>query len=290
MRLEPTAGSRTADRRAPGQDTVLIEPAGGWRLPNLREVANSADLVYFLAKRDVAVRYKQTVVGALWAVLQPLLLAGIFSVFLGQLTDVPSEGTPYALFALAGMTMWLFVANAMARCSESTVSSANLISKVYFPRIAIPLAAVMVPVIDFVAAFFVLVSILVIAGETPGPQLVLAPIVFAVALAITLGIGLWLSAIVVRYRDVSLVVPFLIQVLLFVTPILYPVSLIPDSYQALYSLNPLVGVLEAFRWTVLPDAPAPGTLMLISAITGLALLVTGLVYFTRAERRFADVI
>jgi lipopolysaccharide transport system permease protein len=269
---------------------VVVEPYTGWRLPDLRELTRSADLLYFLAKRDAAVRYKQTLVGALWAVLQPLLLAAIFSVFLGQLTDVPSGGTPYALFALAGMTMWLFVANATARCSESTVSSANLISKVYFPRIAIPVAAVMVPVIDFVAAFVVLVAILVIAGEAPGPQVVLAPFVFAVALAITLGIGLWLSAIVVRYRDVSLVVPFLIQVLLFVTPILYPLSLIPDDYQALYSLNPLVGVLEAFRWTVLPDAPAPGTLMLISAGTGLVLLVTGLMYFTRAERRFADVI
>ena len=187
----------------------------------------------------------------------PCSLAGIFSVFLGQLTNIPSEGTPYALFALAGMTMWLFVANATSRCADSTLQSANLISRVYFPRIAVPLSAVMVPVIDFVAGLIVLVTILTVAGETPEVKLLLAPAVFVMALAITLGIGLWLSAIVVRYRDVSLVVPFLIQVTLFVTPILYPLSLIPDDYQALYSLNPLVGVLEAFRWTVLPDAPAP---------------------------------
>ena len=289
MTAHPTPETAAVEQSA-SEATVVIEPVSGWTLPSLRDIWGSADLVYFLAKRDVTVRYKQTVVGALWAVLQPLLLAGVFSVFLGQLTNIPSEGTPYALFALAGMTMWLFVANATSRCADSTLQSANLISRVYFPRIAVPLSAVMVPVIDFVAGLIVLVTILTVAGETPEVKLLLAPAVFVMALAITLGIGLWLSAIVVRYRDVSLVVPFLIQVTLFVTPILYPLSLIPDDYQALYSLNPLVGVLEAFRWTVLPDAPAPGTLMLVPAVTGLVLLVTGLLYFHRAERRFADVI
>lgn len=270
--------------------TTVIEPPSGWPRPRLAEVWHSADLVYFLARRDVAVRYKQTAVGALWAVLQPLLLAGIFTVFLGQLTDVPSEGTPYALFALTGMVMWLFIANAMARCSESTIASSDLISKVYFPRMAVPLSAVFAPVVDFVAAFAVLVLVLIVAGETPEPQILLVPVVFLVAIGMTVGVGLWLSATVVRYRDVSLVVPFLIQVFLFVTPILYPLSLVPDSYQALYALNPLVGVLETFRWTVLPDASAPGLLLLISAGMGAVLLVTGLFYFTRAEVRFADVI
>jgi lipopolysaccharide transport system permease protein len=270
--------------------TTLIEPPTGWPRPPLREIWQSADLVYFLARRDVAVRYKQTAIGALWAVLQPVLLAGIFTIFLGQLTDVPSEGTPYALFALTGMVMWLFVANAIARCSESTISSSDLISKVYFPRMAVPLSAVMAPVVDFVAAFVVLVVVLLVAGETPGIQILLVPVVFAVAVLMTLGVGLWLSATVVRYRDVSLVVPFVIQVLLFTTPILYPLSLVPDGYQALYALNPLVGVLETFRWAVLPDASAPGLLLLISAGTGGLLLVTGLYYFTRAQARFADVI
>ena len=148
----------------------------------------------------------------------------------------------------------------------------------------------MVPVVDFFTSFVVLVTILTIAGETPEPQILLAPFVFLTAFAITLGIGLWLSALVVRYRDVSLIVPFTIQVALFITPILYPLSLIPDQYQTLYSLNPLVGVLEAFRWTVLPGAAAPGALMVVPAVTGVVLLVTGLLYFVRAERRFADVI
>jgi lipopolysaccharide transport system permease protein len=267
-----------------------IAPASGWRAPVARDLLGHGDLVYFLAKRDVTVRYKQTAVGALWAVLQPLLLAGIFSLFLGQLTDVPSDGTPYALFALAGMTIWLFVAGALARCSESTLASSELISKVYFPRIVVPVAALAAPVADFAAAFIVLVVILVVTGHAPGPELLLAPAVFVLAAGIALGIGLWLSALVVRYRDVSLVVPFLILVLLFVTPILYPLSLVPDEWQTLYSLNPLVGVMEAFRWTALSDAPAPGLELLLSVGTGLVLLVTGLFYFARAEQRFADVI
>ena len=267
-----------------------IGPISGWHLPRPNEIWRHVDLIYFLAKRDVTVRYKQTVVGALWAVLQPLLLAAIFSVFLGQLSNVPSEGAPYALFALSGMTIWLFVSGAISRCSDSTLASSELISKVYFPRIVVPLAAVAAPVVDFCAAFLVLVVVLVATGHAPGIQLLLAPVVFAVAVGIVLGIGLWLSALVVRYRDVSLGVPFLIQVMLFVTPILYPLSLVPDQYRALYALNPLVGVLETFRWTVLPDAAAPGALLLVSAATGLVLLVSGLVYFSRAEQRFADVI
>jgi lipopolysaccharide transport system permease protein len=267
-----------------------IAPAAGWRLPVARDLLGHADLVYFLAKRDVTVRYKQTAVGTLWAVLQPLLLAGVFSVFLGQLTDVPSGDTPYALFALAGMTIWLFVAGAIGRCSESTLASSELISKVYFPRIVVPVAALAAPVADFVAALVVLLMILTTTGHPPGPEVLLVPAVFGLAAAIALGIGLWLSALVVRYRDVSLVVPFLILVLLFVTPILYPLSLVPDEYQTLYSLNPLVGVMETFRWTVLADAPAPGQALLLSVGASLLLLVTGLFYFARAEQRFADVI
>lgn len=267
-----------------------IVPPGGWRLPALRGAVSYGDLVYFLAKRDVTVRYKQTLVGALWAVIQPLLLAGIFSAFLGQLTDVPSGGAPYALFALTGMTMWLFLAGAIGRTSESTLASAELISKVYFPRMVVPLAALAAPVTDFAAAFVVLLVLLVATGHAPGPEVVLAPAVFALAVLIVFGMGLWLSALVVRYRDVSLAIPFLILVLLFLTPILYPLSLIPDGYHTLYSLNPLVGVMETFRWTMLSDAPGPGASLPISVATGLLLLVSGLFYFARAEQRFADVI
>jgi lipopolysaccharide transport system permease protein len=259
-------------------------------MPDLGELARSGDLLYFLAKRDVTVRYKQTAIGAVWAVIQPLLRAGIFTIFLGQLTDIPSGGAPYALFALSGMTMWLFLSGAISRSAESTLSSRDLIAKVYFPRLAVPLAAVAAPAADFLAAFVVLLVILVVAGEIPGPQVFLAPLVFAMALAIALGIGLWLSALVVRYRDVSLAVPFAIQVLLFITPILYPLSLVPEEYRTVYALNPLAGLLETFRWTVLPDASPPGLTLLVSVATGAVLVGGGLMFFGRAEQRFADVI
>ena len=268
----------------------MIEPVSGWSFPDLRELWHSADLVYYLAKRDVTVRYKQTAVGALWAILQPLLLAAVFSIFLGRVAKVSSGDTPYGLFALTGMTIWLFFSTAIARCADSTISSSSLISKVYFPRIAIPIAAILPPVVDFLAAFAVLVVALLVFGSPPEVKILLAPLVFAVAVAIAAGAGFWLSAIIVRYRDVSNAVTFMITVMLFVTPILYPLSLIPDSYQPLYALNPLVGVLETFRWTVLPGADAPGLLLLAPAGTAVLLIVSGLTYFQHAERRFADVI
>jgi lipopolysaccharide transport system permease protein len=274
----------------PAKAVTEIVPPAGWRLPDLRGLAGHSDLIYFLAKRDVTVRYKQTLVGAFWAVLQPLLLALIFTLVLGQLTDVPSGGTPYGLFALAGMTMWLFVAGAIGRCSDSTLASSEMISKVYFPRVILPLAALAVPAVDFGAALAVLLVILAATGHLPGPEVLLVPAVFLMAAGVALGIGLWLSALVVRYRDVSLAVPFLLLVFLFSTPILYPLSLVPDHYQTLLSLNPLVGVMEAFRWTVLEDAPGPGVSVLISAGVGALLLTSGMVYFARAEQRFADVI
>jgi lipopolysaccharide transport system permease protein len=269
---------------------TVIRPPSGLALPNLRELWHSADLVYLLAKRDITIRYRQTAVGILWAVLQPLILTAIFAVFLGHLANVPSGETPYALFALTGMTLWLVLASGISGISESTVASSELISKVYFPRIVVPVAALIPPIVDFAVSFTVLIGALLVAGETLQPRLLLAPVVFAVGATFALGIGLWLSAIVVRYRDVTLIIPFLILVLLFTSPILYPLSLVPDDYQTVYSLNPLVGVLEAFRWTVLPDAPAPGVLVLVPAVVGVVLVITGLLYFTRAERRFADVI
>jgi lipopolysaccharide transport system permease protein len=272
------------------ENVRVVTPPSGWPLPNLRDIWHSADLIYFLAKRDITIRYRQTIAGALWAVLQPLILTAIFWVFLGRLAKVSSGHTPYALFALTGMTMWLFIASGLARCSDSTVASAALISKVYFPRIAVPLSALAAPVVDFTAAFIVLIAALLITGTGVEPQLILAPVVFLVAAAVTLGVGLWLSAIVVRFRDVSLLVPFFVMVMLWVTPILYPLSLIPAGYRTVYSLNPLVGVMETFRWTVLPGAPAPGLLLLAPAATALVLLASGLLYFTRAEQRFADVI
>jgi homopolymeric O-antigen transport system permease protein len=274
----------------PEEQVTVIRPPSGWAPPNLRELWHSADLVYFLAKRDVTIRYRQTAIGVLWAVLQPLILTAIFAIFLGRLAKVPSDGVPYALFALTGMTMWLFLSGSISKCSESTVASAALISKVYFPRLVVPIAALMPPLVDFAVAFVVLVAALLISGEGLQVQILLVPVVLGVAAMLTLGIGLWLSAIIVRFRDVTVMVPFALMVILWTSPILYPLSLIPEGSRDIYALNPFVGLLETFRWTVLPGAASPGLLLLVPAVMGLVLLVSGALYFGRAERRFADVI
>lgn len=267
------------------------EPAGRWSLPRLREVWEHRELVYFLGRRDIAIRYKQAALGAAWVILQPVLLALVFTVFLSLLGSRVAPGdTPAAVFALTGMTLWLFFATAMARTTESTVTNVELISKVYFPRLVIPVAALAQPAFDFAVSFVVLLVVLVCFGVLPGTAILALPAVLALALVLALGVGLWMSALVVRYRDVKFVVPFLIQTLIFVTPVLYPLALVPDRFQALYSLNPLVGVMEGFRWALLPDAPAPGLVMLVPAATGLILLIGGLLYFHRAESSFADYI
>jgi lipopolysaccharide transport system permease protein len=269
----------------------INEARSAWSLPSLADVWDHRELIWYLGRRDIAVRYKQTVVGVAWAVAQPLLLAAIFSVFLGVIARTPPSGdTPYPLYALTGMTMWFFFTAAMSRASDSTVSSVELISKVYFPRVIIPLAALIQPAVDFAIATSVLLAVMVAYGVVVGVHALMVPVVFALAAATALGIGLWMSALVVRYRDVRHVVPYLVQVMLFVTPVLYPLSLIPANYRLLYSLNPLVGVMEAWRWALLPGSPAPGALLVVPVVSGIVLIVSGLFYFQRAQASFADVI
>jgi lipopolysaccharide transport system permease protein len=261
---------------------ALVRPATVWRF---------RELVYFLARRDVAIRYKQSAIGVAWAILQPVLLAIVFSVFLGLLAKVPSDyGVPYPVFAVAGLVLWLFFSLSVSRSAESAVSSGNLISKVWFPRIVIPVAAVLPPTMDFVIAFFVVVITMLIYGVTPAPTILLMPLIIPLVLATALGFGIWLAALNVRYRDVGVAVPFLIQVGLFVTPIIYPYSLVPANVHALYALNPMVGVLELYRWMLFANAPFPGWLILVPVVMAAIALVTGSRYFQRTERTFADVI
>jgi lipopolysaccharide transport system permease protein len=239
----------------------------------------------------VSIRYRQTLIGTVWAILQPLLLAVVFSVFLGHFAKVPSGGgVPYPVFAVTGMAMWLYFSQAMQFASDSTVNSRELIGKVWFPRLLIPIAAVLPPANDFVPAFNVALIVELVYGVVPPLQILLVPVLALLTMFVALGIGLWLSALNVRYRDVRLIVPFVIMVGLFVTPIVYPFSVVPDSVQAIYALNPMVGVLEAYRWMLFPHYDWPGTLLLIPVATSLLLLVTGALYFARAEREFADVI
>lgn len=285
----------TVDESAPARGIALrtrtITPPTGWHLPDLRELWEFRDLAYFLVRRDVMIRYRQTLIGTVWAILQPLLLAGVFTLFLGYLAKVPSGGNvPYPVFAVTGMSMWLYFSQAMLLASDSTVSSRELISKVWFPRLVIPIAAVIPPALDFIPAFLVAIVVMLAYGITPDVQILLVPFLAVLTLMTALGLGLWLSALNVRYRDVRIVVPFLVQVGLFVTPIVYPFTLVPEAAKPFYALNPMVGVLETFRWMLFPDADFPGLLLLIPIATSVLLLISGLIYFTRAERTFADVI
>ena len=275
----------------PAARITQITPAKGFSFPSLREIWGHRDLVYVLVRRDVAIRYKQTVIGAFWAILQPLLLAAVFTIFFGILAKVPSEaGVPYPVFAVSGMVMWLFFSAAMTGASQSTMANKELISKVYFPRVIIPLAAVVSPAVDFALGLVVVVVVMLLYGLTPEIQALLLPLLVLFALLTALGIGLWLSALHVKYHDIQHVIPFLVLVGLFITPIVYPFELVPEAVRPLYAINPMVGVLETYRWMLFSESPWPGAVMAIPVITSAVLLVTGALYFQRAERGFADVI
>jgi len=268
----------------------VLEPAVGWRLPDLKEAWTHRDLLYFLVRRDVVVRYKQAVIGVLWAVLQPVLLAGVFAVFFGLLAKVPSEtGVPYPLFVLTGMIVWLSFSKAVELGAASLVSNEQLISKIYCPRIIIPVAAIIPPWIDFAIGFVVTICVGLAYGFVPSIGILAAPVFVLLAMFTAFGAGLWLAALNVRYRDISVVVPFVLLVGLFITPIVYPFDLVPNELQPLYAINPMVGVLEGFRWSLL-GADWPGFLLLIPVAVSAVLVLGGALYFRRAERSFADVI
>ena len=270
---------------------TVIEPVKGWSWPNWSELWGHRELIYVLARRDVAILYKQSVIGAAWAVVQPLLLAGVFSLFFGLLAKIDTgTDVPYPVFAVLGMVTWLYFASALLKVTNSTVDSAPLISKVYFPRLVIPVAAVMAPTVDFAVGMVVGLVVTLAYGVVPPLQVVLLPLIVPCVLAVTLAFGLWLAAIHVKYRDIGNVVSFAILVGLFITPIVYPFSNIPDAYHLLYGLNPMVGVLELMRWMVLPGSDFPAQLLVVTVVESAVLIVTGILYFGRAEREFADVI
>ena len=269
----------------------VIDPPRGFATPDVGELWRYRDLVALLVRRDIAVRYRQTFVGALWAVVQPLGLAAVFSIFLGKFARVPSQGEiPYPVYALSGMVMWLYLSTALTRASESTVSAGALLSKVYFPRLLIPVTAVIPPAVDFAVAFFVLLGVMLAYGVVPAVSVVLIPIALALAMATALGFGLWFSAIAVRYRDVQHLVPFMLTVALFCTPIVYPFDLVPDGLQPVYALNPAVGVLELYRWMLFGEMAASAWIVAIPVGMSVILLVTGVLWFERAQRSFADLI
>jgi lipopolysaccharide transport system permease protein len=273
-----------------GVVAVRIEPSRGWRALHLGELWEYRELLYFLTWRDIKVRYKQTALGAAWAILQPVLTMVVFSLFFGRLARVPSDGIPYPIFAFAALVPWTFFANALNQSANSLVQSANLIKRVYFPRLAIPLSSVLSGVVDFVLAFLVLLGMMLYFGAFPTANVVWLPLLLLLAVVTSLGVGLWLSALNVQFRDVHHVVPFVIQFWMFATPIAYPSSLLPEPWRTVYGINPMVGVVEGFRWALLGADTAPGPMILVSALAAIAFLVSGAFYFRRMEKTFADVV
>ena len=236
------------------------------------------------------VRYKQTALGAAWAIIQPFFTMLVFSLFFGRLANIPSDNIPYPLFSFAALVPWTFFANGLGQSSDSLVGNANLIKKVYFPRLVVPFAAVLSGVVDFALAFVVLLVMMLFYGRVPTINVIWLPLLLLLALITALGVGLWLSALNVEYRDVRYVVPFLTQFWLFATPIAYPSSLLSEPWRTLYGLNPMVGVVEGFRWALVGTDTAPGAIVLVSALAALAILISGSYYFRRMEQTFADVV
>ena len=269
---------------------TLIHPSRGWISLKLSELWEYRELLYFLTWRDIKVRYKQTAIGAAWAVIQPFFAMVIFSIFFGQLAKIPSDGIPYPIFAYCALLPWQLFSHALNESSNSLVANQGLITKVYFPRLIIPVAPVLAGLVDFGIAFLVLIGMMLYYGIMPTFAVFTIPLFLILAVATALSVGLWLSALNVEYRDVRYTIPFLTQFWLFATPVAYPSSLVPESWRALYGLNPMAGVVEGFRWALLGKAEGPGTLLVVSVMVVIILFIGGLYYFRRMEKTFADVV
>lgn len=266
------------------------EASKGWVWPKFRELWEYRELLYFFAWRDIKVRYRQTVMGALWAIIQPMFTMVIFSLFFGRLANIPSDGVPYPVFSFTALVPWTFFANALAQASNSLVVNANMIKKIYFPRLALPIATVLAGVVDFALAFIVLLGIMLYYGIVPTANIIWLPLFVLLAVITSLGVSLWLAAMNVQFRDVRYTIPFLTQAWLFVTPIAYPSSLLSEPWRTIYGLNPMAGVVEGFRWAMLGTNTGPGSMIIISALVAVTLFISGAFYFRRMEQSFADVL
>lgn len=268
---------------------TVIRPPRGWIPINLHELWVYRELLYFFTWRDIKVRYKQTVIGFAWAIIQPLFMMVVFSLFFGTLVKVPSEGIPYPLFSYAALIPWTLFSTGVTKASNSLVQEASLLQKVYFPRLLMPLAAILSPLLDFAIAFLILIGMMFYFGYSPGIRILALPVFLALEMMFALGAGLWLSALSVKYRDIGYVVPFLVQLGLFVSPVVYASSLLPERFQAIYGLNPMAGVVEGFRWALLVTE-RPSNLFFVSVAMTIVILISGAFYFRRREKTFADVV
>ena len=274
----------------PDLPVTIIQPSRGWAPLRLSELWEYRELLYFLVWRDVKVRYKQTVLGVAWAIIQPVLTMVVFTLFFGSLKGIRPDGIPYPLFSLAALVPWTFFANGLSQSSNSLVGSANLIKKVYFPRLVVPGSAVLSGVLDLALALVVLFGMMLYFGVQPTFNILWLPAFLLLALVTALGAGLWLSALNVEFRDVRYIVPFLSQLWLFASPVIYASTVLAEPWRTIYALNPMVGVIEGFRWALLGVGSAPGSIVGVSTLAALALLMSGVLYFRRMEKSFADIV
>lgn len=272
------------------QNSIVIEPRKGWAPVDLRELWKFRELLYFLAWRDIKVKYKQTALGVIWALLQPVAAMLIFSLVFGRFAAMPSEGAPYPVFVLTGLLLWNYFAAVLNQSTTSLVAGANLVSKVYFPRLIIPASSAIAALIDFLIGFLVLLVMMLWYGVGFQPGMLLAPFIIGITLLNAIGFGIWLSALNVRYRDVQYAVPFLIQIWMFASPVIYPASLLGEKWSWLLLLNPMTGIIEAIRPVMLANRAIPWEGLVLSAAIGLIVFLSGVFYFRRVERYFADVI
>jgi lipopolysaccharide transport system permease protein len=283
-----TSGHET-DSDGSRQALVRIRPIGERVSLNTSDLWGHRQLLYFLIWRDLKVRYKQTALGVVWAILEPFISMVVFSIFFGGLAGVPSDGLPYPIWSYAGLVPWTFFANGLAKSSNSLVGNADLLRKVYFPRLILPTASVLSDIVDFLIAFMVLIGMMLYYGIMPRVTIIFLPLFLLLAIITSLGSGLWLAPLNVKYRDIRFVVPLLLRVWMFATPVVYPSSLLSEPWQTLYGLNPMVGVIEGFRWALL-DTDPPRSMIFLSALVAVALFGSGLYFFRQAEETFADVV
>jgi lipopolysaccharide transport system permease protein len=270
------------------QDELVIRPSHGWMTLNLGDLWRYRELILFLAWRDISVRYKQTALGAAWAILQPFFTMVVFSIFFGALAKIPSDQVAYPVFSFCALLPWQLFSYSLLESGNSLIANQNLITKVYFPRMVIPISATLGGLLDFLIASVFLIGMMVFYHITPTAAIWILPLFVILALITAIGAGLWLSALNVEYRDVRYTLPFLAQFWLFMTPIAYPSSMVPDQWKLLYGINPMVGVVEGFRWALLGVGSPPGPMLAVSVLASLALLASGMFYFRRMERTFAD--